>query len=29
MRVIGGKLKGKRLVSPRGDKVRPTLDRIK
>ena len=29
MRVIGGKLKGKRLVSPRGDNVRPTLDRIK
>ena len=29
MRVISGRLKGKRLMSPLNDKVRPTLDRIK
>lgn len=29
MRVISGKLRGKRLMSPLNDKVRPTLDRIK
>ena len=29
MRVIAGKLKGKKLLTPANDNVRPTLDRIK
>lgn len=29
MRVIAGKYKGKKLVAPKGDNVRPTTDRIK
>ncbi len=29
MRVISGKYKGKKLISPEGDDVRPTSDRIK
>jgi 16S rRNA (guanine966-N2)-methyltransferase len=29
MRIIAGKAKGRRLVSPRGKKVRPTADRVK
>ena len=29
MRVIGGKLKGRRLESPKGESVRPTLDRVR
>ncbi len=29
MRVIGGKYKGKRLTAPKGDKIRPTSDRVK
>ena len=29
MRVIAGELKGRRLVAPRGWKVRPTSDRVR
>ncbi|HKB51822.1 MAG TPA: RsmD family RNA methyltransferase, partial [Solirubrobacterales bacterium] len=29
MRVIAGELKGQRLVTPRGWKVRPTSDRVR
>jgi 16S rRNA (guanine966-N2)-methyltransferase len=29
MRVIAGELKGRRLVAPRGQKVRPTSDRVR
>jgi len=29
MRVISGKFKGKRLFAPKGDRVRPTTDRVK
>lgn len=29
MRVVAGRLRGRRLVAPRGDKTRPTADRVK
>ena len=29
MRVIAGKARGKKLLSPQTDKIRPTLDRVK
>jgi len=29
MRIIAGSAKGRRLVAPRGDRVRPTTDRVK
>lgn len=29
MRIIGGELRGRRLIAPRGRKVRPTADRIR
>ena len=29
MRIIAGKYKAKKLVSPRTNKTRPTLDRVK
>jgi 16S rRNA (guanine(966)-N(2))-methyltransferase RsmD len=29
MRIISGKYKGRKLLSPKGDDVRPTLDRVK
>ena len=29
MRIIAGKLRGRRLISPKGDAVRPTTDKVK
>ncbi|MBQ4516906.1 MAG: RsmD family RNA methyltransferase, partial [Clostridia bacterium] len=29
MRVISGSAKGRKLISPEGQRVRPTLDRVK
>jgi 16S rRNA (guanine966-N2)-methyltransferase len=29
MRVIGGKVRGRRLEAPKGERVRPTLDRVR
>jgi 16S rRNA (guanine(966)-N(2))-methyltransferase RsmD len=29
MRIIAGKYKGKKLVSPKDDKIRPTADKVK
>ncbi len=29
MRIIAGKLKGRRLTAPKGDKIRPTTDKVK
>ena len=29
MRVIAGKAKGRKLISPKGDAIRPTSDRLK